>query len=260
MEVLKELGLTKYESLIYEVLLKYKRLDARNISKYSNVPPTAVYPNLKSLLNKRLIQELKGEISIFEVLPPSIALDSFIKQKEKSLKNLKNEAIEQSEQLLNKGEFDENKEVMLLTHGKPASAETYIQSFDKAKESYYILGWKFQKVADKYTLLKSFKKMIKRGVDVRIILTGPLDKNWQLIQDYMDEGVKVKYLPLHNFSIFVMDEKECKFTLKDKKLPDRFNIQILDKSLSKAMHFYFLESWKHAKELMYDKKLKRIEA
>lgn len=260
MESFKELGLTKYEILTYTTLIKYGKLNAKNISKYSKVPPTAVYPNLKELVNKKLIQEIKGDVSLFGILPVKTALNLFVKEKEKELLEIKQKAIKYSEELLGKGEIEEKKEVMFLTYGKDSSRETYLKYFEEAKISYYILGWKLSEIGDKYNLLKGFQKLIKKKVDVRIILTGSLEKNWQIIKDYIKEGIKIKYLPLENFSIFIMDSEVCKITLKDKKLSERFNIEMLDKSLSKAMNFYFLQSWEHAKELKFDKKLKKIVA
>ncbi|MBD3253411.1 hypothetical protein GF386_06770 [Candidatus Pacearchaeota archaeon] len=258
MEILKDLGLTKYESLIYATILKYNRINAKLISEYSGVPITAVYPNLKTLIKKRLIQELKGDVSLFEALPPDIAIDSLIREKQKNFQELKEKAVREAEDLLNRGVVEGKKEVVLLTYGKPASAEFYLKSINRTKKSYYVLGWKFVKISDKYNFLKGLQKLIKKKIDVRIILTGPIEKNWELIKDYQEAGIKIRYLPLSNFSIFVRDAKECKITLKDKKLPERFNIQILDESLAKAMHFYFLENWEHAKELNYDKKLNGI--
>jgi len=258
MESLRKLGLTKYESLIYSDLIKNGKSDARKISERSKVPPTAVYLTLKSLMNKKLIQELKGEISLFEALPAKTALKLFVKEKQSLMLKLGEESLNYIEHLLKEKKPEEKQETVFLTHGKPASVETYLKSFDKARKTFYIIGWKFDEINDKYNLLKGFKKMIGKKIDVRIVLTGSLDKNWNLINDYIEEGIKIKYLPLENFSIFIMDSKECKITLKNSKTKERFNIQILDENLSKAMNFYFLESWKKAKELKYDEKLKRI--
>lgn len=258
MESFRKIGLTKYESLIYSDLIKYGKSNAQKISERSKVPPTAVYPNLKNLLNKKLIQEIKGDVSLFEALPARTAIDLFVKEKQDELLKLKEDSIEYAKQLLNEKKPIEKKEVMLFTYGKPASVETYVKSFDKAQKTFYIVGWKFEEINDKYNLLKGFQKMIKRKIDVKIILTGSLNKNWELIQNYKEEGIKIKYLPLENFSIFVMDSEECKITLKNKNTHERFNLKILDKNLSKAINFYFLESWKIAKGLRYDKKSKKI--
>ncbi len=249
MEALKKLGLTKYEIGVYTTLLEKGRCDAIEISEYSNVPITAVYPNLKSLIKKQLVQQIKGDPSLFEPIDANIAINTFIKNKEIELTRLKEEIISYSKMVRNDRVSDIRKEVLKITHGKELSKEVYLDSFPKAKSSFYILGWRLEKIGDKYDLLKKFKQLIKRKIDVRIILTGSINKKWEVVKDYIDEGIKIRYLPIDNFSIFILDARECKITLKDKTLLDKFNIQILDESFAKAMNNYFLESWEKAKDV-----------
>jgi len=249
MEALKKLGLTKYEVAVYTGLLERGRCTAIELSEYSKVPPTAVYPNLKSLIRKQLVQQIKGKPSLFEPINPSISIKYLAEKRERELSQFKEEAISYAEGLTLHKTENVKKEILRLTHGKEFSREVYSQAFPRAKKTFYILGWRLEKVGDKYNLLKKFKELVKRKVDVRIILTGSLDKKWEVVKDYIEEGIKVRYLPLDNFSIFILDSVECKITLKDRALMDRFNIQILDKSLAKAMHSYFLKSWKEAKEI-----------
>ena len=61
-EELRKIGLTPYETKIYQVLLSYGRLGAKEIAERSKVPPTAVYPNLKSLISKNLIQKFQDPL------------------------------------------------------------------------------------------------------------------------------------------------------------------------------------------------------
>jgi len=249
MEALKKLGLTKYERAVYNSLLEKGRSNAIELSDHSRVPITAVYPNLKSLINKQLVHQLKGDPSIFEAVDPRISINSLIKLKEKEFSDLKEEIINYADSLKNNKRNIANKQILSITHGKEISKEVYLESFPKAKKSFYILGWRIEKIGDKYDLLKKFRKLIQKKIDVRIILIGSTTKKWEVIRDYIDEGIKIKYLPLDNFSIFILDSKECKITLKDKTLMDKFNIQILDESFAKSMNGYFLDCWEKAEEI-----------
>jgi len=159
------------------------------------------------------------------------------------------EAINYIEGLKNNKIDNLKREVLILTHGREFSREIYLEAFSKVKRTFYILGWRLEKIGDKYQLLRQFKSLVKRKIDVRIILTGSLNKKWDLVRDYIEEGIMIRYMPLDNFSIFILDAKECKITLKDKSLMDKFNIQIIDESLSKFMQNYFLECWSKAKEV-----------
>jgi hypothetical protein len=108
------------------------------------------------------------------------------------------------------------------------------------------MGWRFERVGDRYNILKGYKKIIKKGIDVRIIITGNYQKNPELINAYKEAGVKLKYFLADNFSIVVLDGNECKITLKNRSLPEKYNLQINDPSLSQALNNYFLDVWKKA--------------
>ena len=243
---LRQLGLTKYETKIYHTLLEYGKLNAQDIAKYSGVPPTAVYPNLKSLIAKQLLQEFSGKIKIFAVLEPETAFASFVEKKKKELLLLKVNLTAQAKQVLHKKELTPQKEVLQLSAGKEASEIIYKNFMSKAKNSLYILGWRMYTVGEKYSWLQKYKQLLQRGVDIRLILTGKLEKQWELIKAYQKAGIQIKYLPLENFSLVICDGKECKITLKSKELPEKINMHISDKDLAQAMQSYFLMSWEKA--------------
>ncbi|HLC71876.1 MAG TPA: helix-turn-helix domain-containing protein [Candidatus Nanoarchaeia archaeon] len=253
---LRSLGLTSYETKIYRCLLEYGKLNARGIAQHSGVPPTAVYPNLKTLVERGLIQQLHGEVSLFQALAPSLALPSFVEREKKKLTALQETIVEQGEKLLQSKQIIKEREVLHLSYGKEFSSAIYFDALERVQKTFYILGWLFLKVGNKYEFLQKFKKALRRGVDIRILLTGPPDKNWELLKTYQEAGIKTRYLPLNNFSILVVDGKECKITLKDRKLPEKINLHILDESLARAMHTYYLDQWDKAEELHPEKYLK----
>jgi len=78
---LRALGLTHYESRIYAALLLHGRSQAKQIADRTKIGITSVYPNLKSLLNKRLIQEFKGTISVYGPLDPTKTIPSIVMKK-----------------------------------------------------------------------------------------------------------------------------------------------------------------------------------
>ncbi len=249
MESLRKLGLTEYECMLYHALLKQGALTADKLAQHSKVPITAVYPNMRALIEKELVQKISGKTAIFSPLPPALALEKLANRKKKELEEYEKEALQALQSIEKEEQGEKNKGVLLITEGRDISVKIYTEAAAHARKSYYIMGWRFEKVGDKYSMLHEFKRLIKKSVDVRIILTESQNKQWELIKDYQKEGIKMRSLPLENFSIFVVDGKECKITLKDRSLPNRFNISILDSSFAKAMESYFLECWKKAKEI-----------
>ncbi|MBI4919563.1 hypothetical protein HY837_06535 [archaeon] len=245
MEALRQLGLSSYEESIYYSLLKYGRSDAKELSEYSKVPPTAVYPNLKSLIQKGLIQQFEGEISEYEAIKPSIAVKNFIETKIDDLKEIEETIIPELDQLRRDNKVLQKKQVVSLSHGVDASVSITKDFISKVQKSLYILGWRASS-GHKYTLLDELKKL--KGFDVRIIITRT-SVNKELINAYKRIGIKLKYYPLQNFSVIIKDGTACKITLKSPEVKERFNILIKDEDLSSFLNKYFLTIWEKSEKI-----------
>ena len=242
-----KLGLNSYEEKIYKTLLEYGTLSAKEISEKSSVPPTAVYPNLKELEEKQLIHTIDGVTKSFAALDPKKAIPLLIEKKKSDLDEVKHNSLEQANNLFQSKQIQKEKQVLTISHGKDFSRKIYFDAIKKATKSIYILGWSMETVADKYEFLQRFKK--KKGCDIRFITIGSKEKQWSIIEEYRNIGIRFRQSTMANFSLFIVDGKECKITLKDEKNPKRYNIHILDQSLSQAMHNYFLSVWKSASPL-----------
>ena len=246
---MRKLGLSPYETKIYVALLKYGRMPVREIADKSTVPPTAVYPNLKRLLQKNLIQEFSGAVAFFESVEPNIAIPSFIQQRKKSLEAMESRLVEQAMDLSQEKQLFKAPDVLHVSLGREASSSIYFDALKRATKRYYILGWTFRTVGVKFAKLQHLVEAKKKGIDVRIIVTGTQEKEWSIIKEYMKEGIKLRYYPLNNFSLLVVDGKECKITLKNPEYDQKFNIHIKDPSLSEAMQSYFLGVWGKSESL-----------
>ncbi len=247
MEELKKLGLSPYETKIYLALLKHGRMPVREIAEKSTVPPTAVYPNLKKLVQKNLIQEFSGAVAFFEAVDPNIAIPSFIHQRKKSLEELETRLVEQAMSISQDKQVLKAPEVLNVSVGREASSSIYFDALKRTTKTYYILGWTFRTTGVKFAKLQHLVEAKKKGIDVRIIVTGTEIKEWSILKEYMKQGIKLRYYPLNNFSLLVVDGRECKITLKNPEYDQKFNIHIKDASLSEAMQSYFLGMWEKGK-------------
>lgn len=248
-EQLRRLGLTKYEAKLYQVLVEYGRLDARTLSQLSNVPPTAIYPNVKSLREKSLIQQLSGKARAYEAIKPGVAFPAFIEREKKRLVLLQNDLIQQAEIALHKKEIVPRREAVQVSQGREASTALYKSFAEQTRRSLYILGWHMYKVKDKYGWLRVLQRLVKKNVDVRILLIGALQPEQKLIRAYQHEGIAIKRIPLDNFSLVIRDGEECKITLKARDLLEKVNVHINDKDLAGSMQQYFLMTWEKASEV-----------
>ena len=249
MEDLRKLGLSPYETKVYISLLKHGRMPAREIAEKSNVPPTAVYPNLRKLVGKNLIQEFSGAVAFFEAVEPNIALPAFIQQRKKSLEEMESKLVQEALSLSQDKKIIKAPEVLHVSVGREASSSIYFDALKRASKTYYILGWTFRTVGVKFAKLQHLVEVKKKGIDVRIIVTGSEVKEWSILKEYIKQGVKLRYYPLNNFSLLVVDGRECKITLKNPEYDQKFNIHIKDPSLSEAMQSYFLGMWGKAERV-----------
>lgn len=249
MDELRKLGLNKYETAAYEILLKYGKLQAKDIASYSEVPLTAVYPNLKSLFQKGLIQEIKGKVRYFAAIKPVVGLKAFSNRKIVEINSATKVAITSLNSLTHEPKKPEKREIIAISQGLLASHETVKEFMRECKKSLYILGWRFTTSRNMYENLKHLKNLIDKGTDVKIIIISKSSKQKKLIRHYAKAGVKMKYAPFENFSIIIKDSNECKITLKNEEIGERYNLHIQSQDLAKFLNDYFLDVWKKAEGL-----------
>ncbi|MBI2666932.1 hypothetical protein HYX13_04940 [Candidatus Woesearchaeota archaeon] len=103
-------------------------------------------------------------------------------------------------------------------------------------------------VREKYEWLRILQQLVKKGVDVRILLIGTSEhkRETEMIQAYQKAGIRMRYVPLENFSLVIRDGQECKITLKARDLLEKVNVHIQDNDLATAMQSYFLMTWEKA--------------
>ncbi len=253
MEDLKRLGLSSYEAKIYTSLLQYGRMSAREIAEKSSVPPTAVYPNLKRLVLRNFVQELSGELSYFEPVDPAVVIPAFIQNKKKLMDELEIALVEQTKVLFHQKQQVKMPEVLNVSLGKEASSAIYLDALKRTSKTYYILGWTFQTSKAKFVKLQHLIEAKNKGVAVRIIVSASQNKEWPVLEEYAKQGIDLRYYPLQNFSLLIVDGRECKITLKNPEYDQKFNLHIKDPSLSEAMQGYFLNIWEKAKPLSLHK-------
>ena len=78
-EALKSLGLTKYESLVYLALMKYKWATATEIHEESGVPRASVYPTLDRLVHRGLVNLSRSTPKRFNAINPKEGLTTLMK-------------------------------------------------------------------------------------------------------------------------------------------------------------------------------------
>src|SRR3989338_11617018 len=83
-----ELGLTKNEGKVYEILIKFGKLSAAEVSKNSGVPYGRIYDVLGTLVHRGLVVVVPEKTKKFVPSDPANLL-SFIEAKEKIISKAK---------------------------------------------------------------------------------------------------------------------------------------------------------------------------
>jgi len=239
---LQKLGLSPYEAKSYVALLKHGSMGGKEIAKKSGVPPTSVYRNLESLREKGFVQLLQQEPLVYRAVEPEIALTHYVNFKKVLLEEVETEAIKELNQIKETGRIDKKEEVLEVYSGREQSYEIGKRLIMEAKKEFLMIGrGEKQSIID---LIQDLKPAVAREVEVRFIITT-FDENKELIQLLKDEGIKIKYFPLHNFSMLIKDGEESQLVVKKEK-EKRIVLKIMNKDLSQAHVDYFNSIWKKA--------------
>jgi sugar-specific transcriptional regulator TrmB len=163
------LGLTDYESKVYVTLQRNGPLHIKNISKFSSLPRTAVYPPLNGLINKGLVSEsIFGKRKYYSALP-SENLRNVIEER----RNLVEEAIKE----LNESRQISSDSAKLETNfyiGKQGIKSAGLIFLNETKEKHWYSFENLGKITDSVGLdFESFyiKERVKRKIYSHMILS-----------------------------------------------------------------------------------------
>jgi len=113
-KILRELGLTEYESRGYLSLLERGVLTASEVSEYSNVPYSKIYEALNSLERKGWIETRRGRPSRYYPKSPSEALGAVKLRLEGKIKSWEKTVLNELQPLYEKREIREKPDIWVL--------------------------------------------------------------------------------------------------------------------------------------------------
>jgi len=112
--ILRELGLTEYETRAYLSLLEKGATTASNISEHANVPYSKIYETLNSLEKKGWIETKRGRPSRYYPKSPSEALSAVRLRLEDSVKSWEQTVLSELQPLYEKREIREKPDIWIL--------------------------------------------------------------------------------------------------------------------------------------------------
>jgi len=245
-EFFKSLGFTRYEANILLSLIRLKVATPKEISLNSGVPQNKLYQILSKFENEGILSQIPSDVKKYKLISFKSFIDSKIDEKEKNIKELKNN-------FKKIGEIDENEEefIFSLIKGQKGIMNKLAEKNLEVKKE--ILGvqrnWKIWG-----TGLDNMKRAIKKGVDVNMI--GEINKEtkeraleWRKIGCKVREyNQKFGQFPLR-FTIF--DNKEARITIGKPEISDPkdyITIWTKSKPLINILRAQFMNMWENSKK------------
>ena len=259
-KLLKEIGLSAYESAIYLSLLKLGVSEASTIYKDAEVPYGKVYSALDSLVEKGFVEVQRSRPKKFRGVKPDIALDRVIKKKEseveKELEALKLKTDELKKILMTTSSLKTKDEIFWATAVTETDIKKVVISlFSEARESSCVvphsLGMPVLTV-----IFDEFVRSLERGVKVKM-LVSPQFNNFVSFLSRKDE--KTLEVLKKNLEIRAVRSTNSYFGIIDNNLvillqphpldKDRLIsvVKIWDADLAKSLRKEFDIMWKVGK-------------
>jgi len=175
--VLRELGLTDYETRAYLALLEEGVLTASQVSEHAAVPYSKVYETLTTLERKGWIETEKGRPGRYYPKPPSEALATMKLQLEEKVKLWERTLLGELQPFYEKREIREKPDIWIL-RGELNTLAKLREMLEKAKTELMIAAPSLPK-----TLAEAVIPMLERlrAADVNILfMVSKEAKEWNL--------------------------------------------------------------------------------
>lgn len=241
-KILRELGLTEYETRSYLSLLEKGATTASQVSEHANVPYSKIYETLNSLEKKGWIETKRGRPSRYYPKSPSEALNAVRLQLEDSLKSWEQTVVSELQPLYEKREIREKPDIWIL-RGEFNTLAKLREMLSKAKVELMIAAPKLPKalVEAVAPMLIAFK-----GSEVKTLLMIGKDVEEQIIEKLMEVAeVRVRD---HMFGGgVIVDGKEALLLLGEEKSP--LVIWSDHLGLVKFAKDYFQYLWESSKDV-----------
>ena len=144
-EILKSIGFSKYESLIYHTLVKNGILTAKELSKIGKVPMGKIYEVLSTLEEKGFLEIQKGRPILYRAIEPAIAFKKYYNMKKKQ-SELEFDRLKETIAVINQrfpnisSNIQKDRVFVSFALGRDEIIKGYTEAFNTAEESIYVIN------------------------------------------------------------------------------------------------------------------------
>ena len=210
--ILRELGLTEYETRAYLSLLEKGATTASKVSEHANVPYSKIYETLNSLEKKGWIETKRGRPSRYYPKSPSEALSAVRLRLKETVKSWEQTVLSELQPLYEKREIREKPDIWIL-RGEFSTLAKLQEMLGKAKSKLMIAAPTPAKA-----LMEAVVPMLIRlqGGGVKILLMtskGMGERDLEKIADVAEVRVRDQMFG----GGVIVDGKEALLVLGEKK-------------------------------------------
>ncbi len=176
-KVLRELGLTQYETRAYLALLDKGAITASQISEYAEVPYSKVYEVLASLGKKGWTKAERGRPSKYYPKSPSEALEAAKLRLEETMRSWEQTMLSELQPLYEKRGIREKPDIWIL-RGEFGILAKLKETLEKAKKEVMIAAPSLPKTLES-TVISLLTRLQNADVDVLFMVSRDT-KDWSL--------------------------------------------------------------------------------
>ncbi|WP_407282605.1 helix-turn-helix domain-containing protein [Methanolobus sp. WCC1] len=279
--LLRDLGLTKYESSAYATLLKEGIIGAKDLSRKSSIPVGKIYEVLSSLNNIGLVEFQRSRPRKYRAIKPDVALDNLYTKKEEEtkheLENFKHKISELKDNFSD-SHYPDHTEVKFWSTliGEEDIVKNMKNTLDETeKEIVNVLPLKVKEVMNNkkqknFNLdiilplaTDEFIKAAKTGIKIKIILpadffTNYLKKRYETIKDAdekkaMSENIEIRILET-DYDFAIIDDYIVYIPILDPLDPNEIfgELKMIDKEYAGKLRKQFDELWERGKKTILE--------
>lgn len=231
----KILGLNKYESAVYNAIVKLGKGTAAKIAKTSGVPYGRIYDILESLVAKNMVRIIPGKPKTYSIADPSI-IEREIRKREKDFEEVKKEIKK-----LKRIYAAAPEEAILVATGKRA---WYELSRELKKPIVKKFSYKIKYTAEYHPeWVRGEREEIKKGVDVRT-LTRYDEETKAAVHKWLKHVKTIKEYPNKGVAFWIGDDFALIALIKSNA-----TLLIRDRAFVDMMKRLFQDAYKNAKKI-----------
>ncbi|UCD04287.1 MAG: hypothetical protein JSW73_01450 [Candidatus Woesearchaeota archaeon] len=198
-EILRKIGLNKYEKDAYLTLLKLGSITAYKLAKESGVPYGRIYDALEGLKLKGFIETIPGRPKLFKAIEPEHAIEFTLKEREREVKKLRN----QTREVLKETKIKKTEKDFTFFENEASFFTNLMQRLKNCKEESVGI---FTITSERGKNLTKHLESLHSGPERKAIIPV-IEENKNAVNYLIKKGMKIRSYPIRNLRLQIIDKE-----------------------------------------------------